>query len=421
MALSEKTKAQEKLKTILASGKSYESFANFTSRKFVNMKKIVSFVLGFLLCLPIVSQAQTNMRLEFVRNLPKNLFSARTAVLISYATNDETTAEEDAKIISKYSTQLLTDNQALNMQLLHVADRNVLVQPAKKTILLRQYDSLKIENLLFLDITEIKGAGAQGSYVFTHTAFNKRFSLTTPNQKAFVMQAETYEKLIREFVQATKQYGPNYFIKAPESAPLKPALTTEPTQETIPTGTQPVPEKSAKPLAYPLISLSSIDNLLGERKADRTFNYYLGADQRERKAGFFGQHIRKDMAASSEALKELDKYRNYKIANLAERAVFVTSVILYANEVLSDDNYTYFNDKQKVYLGVAAGSLLVHIIVRRKSYLHMVRAIDEYNAFATIENQSSFNFNKLKPSGFGFGTVYDQKVVPGLTLHWKLR
>ncbi|MFC5268994.1 hypothetical protein [Adhaeribacter terreus] len=384
------------------------------------MKKLLPLLFFFLLfAVPAAVQAQTNMQLKFVRDLPKNLFSARTAVLIGYASNVETTPEEDARIISKFSTQLLTDNQNLGIQMLHFADKNILLQPAKKNVLLRQYDSLKIENLLLLDITDIKGAGAVGSYVLTHTAFNRRITITSPNQKAFVLQAETYEKLIRNFIQATKQYSPHYFEEAPAGSPLKPALTAEPNQQTLPAGTQTTPEKTAKPLAYPLISRTAEDVQRGNGGPTRNFYYYLGADQRERNAGFFGQHIRKDVAASPEALKELDKYRNYKIGYLVERTVFVSSVILYANEVLQDEGYVYFNDRQKVYLGIAAGSLLVNVLILRNTNQHMLRAIDEYNAFATIKNNSSFH--KFKPSGFGFGTFYDRKVVPGITLNWQLR
>ena len=383
------------------------------------MKKPLSLLFFLLLIVPVAVQAQTNMQLKFVRDLPKNLFSARTAVLIGYTSNVETTPEEDARIISKFSTQLLTDNQNLGLQLLHFADKNVLLQPAKKNALLRQYDSLKIENLLLLDITDIKGAGAVGSYVLTHTAFNRRVTLTSPNQKAFVLQAETYEKLIRNFVQATKQYGPNYFEEGPAVKALKPVLAAEPNPQTLPASDQTAAKKTVKPVAYPLITRTAEDMQRGNGGPTRNFYYYLAADQRERNAGFFGQHLRQDIAASPDALKELDKYRNYKIGYLAERAVFVSSVILYANEVLQDEGYVYFNDRQKVYLGIAAGSLLVNVLILRNTNQHMLRAIDEYNAFATVKNNSSFH--KFKPSGFGFGTFYNRNVVPGLTLNWQLR
>src|SRR5690606_18739615 len=303
---------------------------------------------------------------------------------ISYTTNVETTPEEDARLINQYSTQLLTDNQNLGMQLLHFADKNALSQTAQKRILLRQYDSLKIENLLFLDITEIKGAGAVGSFVLTHTAFTRRTTITSPNQKAFVLQAETYQKMLQNFRQATRQYSPNYFDEAPEGPPLKPALTAEPTQETLPAGSQTAPEITGKPLAYPLISRSAEEIQRGNGGAARNFYYYLGGNLTEKNAGFFGQHIRKDVAVSPGAIKELNKYRNYKIAYLAERVVFVSSVALYANEILQDEGYEYFNDRQKVYLGVAAGSLLVNVLILRNTGQHMVRAIDEYNAFATM-------------------------------------
>src|SRR5690606_25587367 len=139
----------------------------------------------------------------------------------------------------------------------------------------------------------------------------------------------------------------------------------------------------------------------------------------EKNAGFFGQHIRKDVAVSPGAIKELNKYRNYKIANLAERVVFVSSVALYATEILQDEGYEYFNDRQKVYLGVAAGSLLVNVLILRTTGQHMLRAIDEYDAFAPMEHNRSFH--RFQPDGFGCGTVYDRGFVPGISLNWQLR
>lgn len=363
-----------------------------------------------------IAQAQTAVPLRYGQELPKNLYAAPTAVLVSYTTNQEISDAESARKISELSTQLLTDNQQIGLQLLHFAGKDLLAEPAAKKRLLRAYDSLKIENLLFLEVSEITGLGAQGSYVLKLTAFNKTPKMMNANQRAFLLQAETYRALVSNFKGMLSDYNPAYFQKGPERTPLKPNLATEPSQETAPLkpGTT-----SPSPLSFPLLKLTADGETRGNGGPTRNFYYYVGASQQEKNAGFFGQHLRKDVRSSPEALVHLNKYRNYKIGYLAERAVFVSSVALYANEVLSGDDYIYFNDRQKVLIGVAAGSLLVNVLIVRKTNTHIRRAINEYNAFATMQNQSGFW--RWQPDNWGLGAVSGGKVHPGLTLHWHLR
>src|SRR5688572_25438652 len=189
--------------------------------------------------------AQTNVQLKYEKSFPKNLYSAPTAVLINYITNKETTEEDDAKIISQYSTQLLADNQQLKLQLLHFADKNVLLQPVKKQRLLKQYDSLKIENLIFLDITDIGGQGAQGSFVFLLTPYNHTSKLMSPKQRAYTMQEDSYEKMIRDFTNQLNQYSPKYFHKSPARESQKPSLSAEPKAAEV------TPQNVARPSAQP--------------------------------------------------------------------------------------------------------------------------------------------------------------------------
>lgn len=384
--------------------------------------KFLLYFLSFFL-ITQVAWAQTEVPLKYERDVPKNLYAARTAVLIGYTTNKETTAEEDAKIYNQYSTQLLGDNERLGLQMVHFADKNVLLQPAKKQRLLKQYDSLKVNNLLFMEITDIGGTGAQGSFVLLLTAYNRTSKLMTPKQRAYTLQSDSYEKLIRDFLQQTNQYSPHYFDKAPPRAPVKPTLAAEPDLKKTPaTQNATVTSQPNKtPLTYPTVSLSEIDDFLGgRRKPYSNYYYYLGADQRERKAGFFGQHLRKDIAASPEALKELDKYKNYKFLHLVERGVFISGIIFYMSEVFHDTGRTYFNDKQKMAIGIIGGSLLVNILMRDKVDFYMHRAIDEYNAFATMHNNSS-GFYKLKPDNWSLGATDGRKVLPGFSLQWNLR
>jgi hypothetical protein len=383
---------------------------------FTYSMKISLLLTSLFLLLQFTAGAQTTVPLKFEDKPPKNLYSAPTAVLINYVASEEISDEEVAKIINRYSTQLLTDNQRLNLQMVHFTDKNVLLQPAKKRQLLKQYDSLQIGNLLFFDIMKI---GEQHSYIFLVTAYNHTPTLMNPKQRAYTQQAPDYATLVRNFTQAAGYERESYYDKAPARNPLKPALTPEPK----PTVTLPS-KNDAAPHAFPLVTLTLEDQKRDKGDAFRNYYYYLGADQQERKAGFFGQHLRDDISGSAEAQKELNTYRNYKIAYLLERAIFVGAIIGYMSEVYQERGVEYFNDQQKVYIGIAGGSLLLNYIISRNLNQHMTRAIDEYNAFASTRNQSGFY--RLKPSGLGIGAIKtvnpgSAKAVPSLTLRWDLR
>jgi len=191
------------------------------------MKKRIFLSLIFLIGAVNAALAQTDVPLTYSQDLPKNLYSVPTGVLISYTTNREITEAEETQLINDYRAQLLTDNQQLGLQLLHFANKNGLLQPAARQRLLKQYDSLKIENLLLMEVAEISGMGAQSSYVFKVTAFNKTGKLMTSNQRSFILQADTYGMLIRDFKASANEYAANYFLKGPLRSPAKPNLALE--------------------------------------------------------------------------------------------------------------------------------------------------------------------------------------------------
>lgn len=211
------------------------------------MEKIVFLSLIFLFGTLHAALAQTDVPLTYSQDLPKNLYSAPTGVLISYTTNQEISEAEESQLINDYRAQLLTDNQQMGLHLLHFANKNALLQPAAKQRLLKQYDSLKIENLLLMEVTEITGLGAQSSYVFKVTAFNKTGKLMTNNQRSFILQADTYGMLIRDFKASTNEYAANYFMKGPLRSPSRPnlALESEPLQ--TPVKTTPKPGATSQP------------------------------------------------------------------------------------------------------------------------------------------------------------------------------
>ncbi len=383
--------------------------------------KIPLLLTSLLFLLGVSAGAQTTVPLKFEDKPPKDLYAAPTAVLINYVTDQEVSEAETAKLINRYSTQLLTDNQRLNLQMVHFTDKNVLLQPAKKQRLLKQYDSLGIGNLLFFDVMEV---GSQHSYIFVLTAYNHTPKLMTAKQRAYTIQAPTYENLVRNFAEEANYQRSGYYDKAPARPALKPSLSAEPEPEPTPAPTTAADKKAAEPQAFPLVSLTLEDQKRGNGGTHRNFYYYLGGDLRERNAGFFGQKLRADISASTDAMKELNMYRNYKIAYLLERAILVGSVIGYMSEVYQENGVEYFNDQQRVYIGIFGGCLLLNYLISRNVNQHMTRAIDEYNAFANTRNQTGFH--QLKPSGFGFGAVRSYNPanpapVPGLNLRWNLR
>jgi hypothetical protein len=133
-------------------------------------------------------------------------------------------------------------------------------------------------------------------------------------------------------------------------------------------------------------------------------------------AGFFGQKLRPYLAGNEEALNNLNRYRRQKTLFLIDRLVAVGAVGLYGQQVLSGPgDQQYFNNTQKVAIGVFATSVLATVFINRNTNQHMQRAVSAYNA-ADVRGAL---WPRLRPSAIGLGQAATGQ--PLVALRWSLR
>ncbi|GGE97867.1 hypothetical protein GCM10011383_05810 [Hymenobacter cavernae] len=164
-----------------------------------------------------------------------------------------------------------------------------------------------------------------------------------------------------------------------------------------------------------IITLSPEDkdrDLGGEQS---NFYFAVGKSTDYQNAGFFGQRLRPYLAGNSAALGYLNSYRRQKALFLGERLVFAGSVGFYAQQVLAGDAKVYFNDKQKVIVGVAAASLLANIFISRNTNQHFKRAVEEYNSGLPTSYHNLLR--RLSPTAVGFTAPTGR---PQLAIRWSL-
>jgi hypothetical protein len=132
-------------------------------------------------------------------------------------------------------------------------------------------------------------------------------------------------------------------------------------------------------------------------------------------AGFFGQKLRPYLASNPEALAHLDNYRRQKTLFLIDRIVAVGAFGLYGQQILARDERQYFNNTQKVALGVFATSMLATVFINRNTNSHLRKAV---NCCNTGLAQGGMWF-RLRPAAIGFGAAPTGQ--PLLALRWALR
>ncbi|WP_046245995.1 hypothetical protein [Hymenobacter terrenus] len=132
-------------------------------------------------------------------------------------------------------------------------------------------------------------------------------------------------------------------------------------------------------------------------------------------AGFFGQKLRPYLAGNAEALAHLNNYRRQKTLFLIDRLVAVGSFGLYGQQILAKDDRQYFNNTQKVAIGVFATSLLATVFINRNTNTHLLRAVSAYNAGPARGSV----WPRLRPAGVGFGAAPAGQ--PLLAIRWALR
>ncbi len=134
-----------------------------------------------------------------------------------------------------------------------------------------------------------------------------------------------------------------------------------------------------------------------------------------RTAGFFGQKLRPYLGANSEALADLDKYRRQKTIFLVDRLVAVGAFGVYGQQIFANGEAQYFNNTQKVALGVFATSVLATVFINRNTNTYLQRAVSAYNASLAKVGP----WHRLRPTSVGLGASPTGQ--PLLALRWNLR
>ncbi|MDO7850021.1 hypothetical protein [Hymenobacter convexus] len=140
----------------------------------------------------------------------------------------------------------------------------------------------------------------------------------------------------------------------------------------------------------------------------------VGGDQYQ-SAGFFGQKLRPYLAGHPEALAYLDQYRRQKTAFLIDRVVAVGSFGLWGQQILIGDERQYFNNTQKVALGIFATSILATVFINRNTNTYMKRAVESYNGSPAHGSV----WPRLRPTTMGVGLAPTGQPVLGL--RWAVR
>ncbi|SHI71889.1 hypothetical protein SAMN02745146_1488 [Hymenobacter daecheongensis DSM 21074] len=172
--------------------------------------------------------------------------------------------------------------------------------------------------------------------------------------------------------------------------------------------------------AKPLIQLSPEDE--DRRESGPQKNFYFttrpAPNAKYENAGFFGQRLRPYLAGNTEAIASLNRYRRQKWLFLTERVLFVSTVGVYSQQVLAGSGeQQYFNNTQKIAIGVAAFSLLSNAFISRHTNDHFQRAVGEYNA--GLSSAHVGGLRRLAPSAIGLTAAAGGQ--PLLALRWSLR
>ncbi|WP_139362165.1 hypothetical protein [Hymenobacter sp. CRA2] len=172
-------------------------------------------------------------------------------------------------------------------------------------------------------------------------------------------------------------------------------------------------QQAAKPA--PVIRLSPEDADRGLNGVQKHFWFTTGSGEDYKNAGFFGQRLRPYLT-DEQAIASLDRYRRQRWLHLSERLVFVGAAGVYAQQVLSGDKQVYFNNTQKVAIGVAAVSLLSNALITRHTNQHFIRAVEAQNA--TLPAARRMGLDRAMPDLLGVTAPTGR---PQLLVGWTLR
>ncbi|MBF9141251.1 hypothetical protein [Hymenobacter properus] len=165
------------------------------------------------------------------------------------------------------------------------------------------------------------------------------------------------------------------------------------------------------------IRLHPDDAARGLNGAQHNFEFLppgVGGEQYQ-SAGFFGQKLRPYLVSNPEAVAFLNKYRRQKTLFLVDRVVAVGSFGLWGQQIFAGDEKQYFNNTQKVALGVFATSLLATVFINRNTNTYLKRAVEAYNAGSAHGSV----WPRLRPTTVGLGLTPAGQPVLGL--RWAVR
>ena len=168
------------------------------------------------------------------------------------------------------------------------------------------------------------------------------------------------------------------------------------------------------------IRLSPEDLTRGQYGAQHNFFFLAPSKTGEgyQSAGFFGQKLRPYLGSNTQALKELDHYRQQKTLYLIDRGLLIGAVGLYGSQVFSHGGEAvYFNTAQQVAAGAAVVSLVATLFINRHTNEYLQRAVDDYNTDLPTSRRGAL-WPRLRPAGVGLATSTSGQ--PLLGLRWLL-
>lgn len=174
---------------------------------------------------------------------------------------------------------------------------------------------------------------------------------------------------------------------------------------------QPAPRTGAAPTE---VRLAPEDADRGLNGVQKNFWFRTSDDGQYQNAGTFGQHLRPYLT-DAQAIASLDRYRRQRWLHIGERAVFVASLGVYAQQVFSADKPQYFNNTQKAMLGTAVVSLIANSFITRHTNQHFIRAVEAQNG--SLPSARRTGWQQLRPTTLGLTALAGR---PQLALGWTL-
>ncbi len=157
----------------------------------------------------------------------------------------------------------------------------------------------------------------------------------------------------------------------------------------------------------------------GKNGPQSNFEFLLGTDPTPRNVGFFGQRLRRVMAARgpvpASAERALNRYRRQRALFLSERLLFATTLIAGGGAYIATDYK--FDTPEYILGGVAAISLLSNVLVTRHTNRHLQDAVKAYQGELMPQRPTGL-LPRLRPAFGGVAPMRGGGV--GAVVGWRL-